>query len=71
MTNIVSIYDQVKKTYFPDWDRDNQWRVELKDTLTDGWLGTAFLTDERKLLKFIKCSLRTMTTNGIVLSHIK
>ena len=51
MTKILSIYDGVKKTYFPDWDRDNQWRVELKDTLTDGWLGNSFSDRRTKTIE--------------------
>jgi len=51
MTNVISIYDTVKKTYFPDWDRNNQWRVEFKDTLTDGWLGNSFSDRRTKTIE--------------------
>jgi hypothetical protein len=39
---ILSIYNEVKKMYFPDWDTAGHGRVEITDPLSDWYLGNAY-----------------------------
>ena len=51
MANILLLFDEIKETYFPDWDPAKLWRVQLESQLSDGCLGSAYCNRKTKVIE--------------------
>jgi hypothetical protein len=50
---IESVYEQIRKDYFPRWDRKHEWRIQVVEDL-HGAIG--FCYDESKTISIVKGS---------------
>ena len=51
MKQMLSMCHHVKRTYFPGWDDTNEWHVQLKARLSDGFLGDAYCNRKKKTIE--------------------
>lgn len=51
MANVLLLFAEIRETYFRDWDTAELWRVQRKNQLSDGYLGSAYCNRKTKVIE--------------------
>ncbi len=65
--DIESVYERIKIKYFPEWDCNHEWRVQIVDKLKRGVLG--FCCYKSKTISLLKDCSRCQEQNYLLLIH--
>jgi hypothetical protein len=50
VARLNSVFDEVKRTFYPRWDTANEWKARRKGRLSHGYTGTAMCSRETKTI---------------------
>ncbi len=51
MLRLISLFDEVKKTYFSRWDPSGEWQIRSKTRLSEGYNGDAMCNQNTKTIE--------------------